>query len=173
MTSSFQDPRAAAEEREAVKFIETVTGLPFPIDATFHQALKSGVLLCTLINSLALTEPVKTVESNKPFKQMENISAFLDRAEKMGVPAHERFMTIDLYEAKNLGQVVNCIFSLSRHAAKLGFEGPVLGPKLVEKKMRRWTMQQLNDAKHAPSRLMSFSTKVASSVGYRQITLFT
>jgi hypothetical protein len=39
----------------------------------------------------------------------------------------------DLYENKNLGQVVASIFALSRHAQKHGFNGPLLGPKLADK----------------------------------------
>ncbi|KAJ3264815.1 Muscle-specific protein 20 [Chytriomyces hyalinus] len=153
----------------ATGYIEQVSGVSLPTDASLHAALKDGVILCKLINSLGLTEPIKISESPKPFKQMENISNFLNRIEKIGVPSHERFMTVDLYEAKNLGQVVNCIFSLSRHASRKGHEGPVLGPKLVERRERHFSAEKLREARFTPSTLFAFSTTVSSSLGYRQI----
>lgn len=36
---------------------------------------------------------------------MENISIFLKGAEALGVPKHDSFQTIDLYEKKNMTQV--------------------------------------------------------------------
>ena len=56
---------------------------------------------------------------------MENIAKFLQGCEKLGCPKHDLFQTIDLYENKNPGQVVDAIFSLSRHAAKAGCDIPV------------------------------------------------
>ena len=38
--------------------------------------------------------------------QMENISKFLSGAEKLGVPKHDMFQTVDLYEKKNMTQVI-------------------------------------------------------------------
>jgi hypothetical protein len=63
-------------------------------------------VLCDLINAL---EPnsVKKVHKNTSmaFKQMENINSFLIAAEQYGVPASDSFQTVDLYEAKHMGQV--------------------------------------------------------------------
>lgn len=56
---------------------------------------------------------------------MENIAKFLQGCEQLGCPKHDLFQTIDLYENKNPGQVVDAIFSLSRHAAKSGCDVPV------------------------------------------------
>ncbi|KAJ3074209.1 Muscle-specific protein 20 [Podochytrium sp. JEL0797] len=157
------------QEKEAREYTEAVSGTPFP-STSFHESLKDGIILCTMLNNMQLTDPIKISLSKSPFKQMENIATFLHRIDQLGVPAHDRFMTIDLWEAKNLGQVVNCIFSVSRHATRKGFHGPVIGPKLVEqKKARCWTMDQLRDAQNVPSKLMSFSTNVSSSIGYRQV----
>ena len=36
---------------------------------------------------------------------MENISKFLSGAERLGVPKHDMFQTVDLYEKKNMTQV--------------------------------------------------------------------
>ncbi|KAJ3106367.1 hypothetical protein HK100_003740 [Physocladia obscura] len=149
------DPR---RETEARQYIEQITGYAFPSD-NFQESLKDGFLLCEMINRInAPNDQIKIQTSKMPFKQMENIGAFLDRVEKLGVPAHERFMTVDLFEAKNMSQVVNCIFSLSRHASAKGFDGPILGPKLAEKNERQFTDEQLREAKFMPSKLMALST---------------
>jgi hypothetical protein len=52
--------------------------------------------------------------------QMENIARFLEGAQKAGVPQHDLFQTVDLFEDKNRMQVVDAIWSLSRHAYKNG-----------------------------------------------------
>lgn len=51
---------------------------------------------------------------NAPFKQMENIGSFLKKASQMGLQAHDLFQTVDLYEAKNMTQVVSCILAVKR-----------------------------------------------------------
>lgn len=56
---------------------------------------------------------------------MENIATFLAGAEKLGCPKHDLFQTVDLFENKNIVQVVDAIFSFSRFAAKAGFDAPV------------------------------------------------
>lgn len=112
------------------------------------------------MNKILPETPIKFAESKMPFKQMENIGKFLGKLNEVGVPAHDHFMTVDLFEAKNLEQVINCIFSLSRHAANLGFDGPILGPKLTQKNERTFTQEQLNEAKAIPSKLMNFVSPV-------------
>lgn len=58
---------------------------------------------------------------------------FLSVAEKLGCPKMELFQTVDLYEAKNMVQVIDALYSVSRSAAKKGFTGQLIGPKLAEK----------------------------------------
>ncbi len=82
---------------------------------------------------------------------MENISSFLTSIEKWGVPKFELFMTVDLYENKNIVQVIDCIFAVSRNAAKLGYQGPTLGPKLAESRTINFTPEQLAEAKNVGS----------------------
>lgn len=43
---------------------------------------------------------------------MENIQIFLDAAEAYGVPKTSLFQTVDLYEARNMSQVINTIMQL-------------------------------------------------------------
>jgi hypothetical protein len=53
-----------------------------------------------------------------PFVQMENISHFLRACEMppLNLPAHDRFLTVDLYEQKDPTQVLQCIVAFSRRA---------------------------------------------------------
>ncbi|CAO3564051.1 unnamed protein product [Mortierella alpina] len=90
---------------------------------------------------------VKIKSSKMPFVQMENISKFLDGCERLGCPRHDLFQTIDLYENKNPGQVVDAIWSLSRHAAKAGCDTPILGPKLSDKHEVEFSEEVLNAGK--------------------------
>ncbi|KAH6575967.1 hypothetical protein BASA62_001676 [Batrachochytrium salamandrivorans] len=78
---------------------------------------------------------------------MENIGTFLQAMDKLGVPKMEQFQTVDLFEEKNLGQVVDSIFSFSRHAVKHGFNGPLLGPKLADKHEVTFTEEQIIQGK--------------------------
>lgn len=53
-----------------------------------------------------------------PFVQMENISHFLRACESppLNLPAHDRFLTVDLYDGKDPAQVLQCIAAFSRRA---------------------------------------------------------
>ena len=53
-----------------------------------------------------------------PFVQMENISHFLRaiQAPPLGLPDHDVFLTVDLYEAKDPAQVLQCLGAFSRRA---------------------------------------------------------
>ncbi|KAF9925659.1 hypothetical protein FBU30_004610 [Linnemannia zychae] len=132
-------------ELEARQWIETVVGEPFPYEG-FQQSLKDGVILCKLMNVL-IPGFVKIKPSKMPFVQMENIAKFLEGCERLGCPKHDLFQTIDLYENKNPGQVVDAIWSLSRHAAKAGCDIPILGPKLSDKHEVEFSEEVLNAGK--------------------------
>lgn len=53
-----------------------------------------------------------------PFVQMENISHFLRACETppLSLPAHDRFLTVDLFDQKDPAQVIQCIAAFSRRA---------------------------------------------------------
>ncbi|KAG0048078.1 Muscle-specific protein 20 [Gryganskiella cystojenkinii] len=133
-------------EAEAREWIETVVGEQFPSDS-FQGSLKDGVILCKLMNVL-IPGFYKIKASRMPFVQMENIAKFLEGCERLGCPKHDLFQTIDLYENKNPGQVVDAIWSLSRHAAKAGCDTPILGPKLSDKHEVEFSEEVLNAGKN-------------------------
>jgi hypothetical protein len=71
-----------------------------------------------LVN-LAIPSPVKFKKSAMPFIQMENISHFLRACEQppLNMPAHDRFLTVDLFESKDPAQVLQCLSAFSRVAS--------------------------------------------------------
>jgi hypothetical protein len=65
---------------------------------------------------------------------MENINTFLSAAREIGVPQEDLFMTVDLFEEKNMNQVVLCIHSLGRACRRISsWTGPTIGAKLADK----------------------------------------
>ncbi|TKA49787.1 hypothetical protein B0A54_00456 [Friedmanniomyces endolithicus] len=97
------------------------------------DSLKDGVALCKLAN-LALPPPgIKFKSSQMPFIQMENISHFLKACEMppLNMPAHDRFLTVDLFESKDPAQVLQCLGAFSRqaHVASPSRFRTTIGPK--------------------------------------------
>ncbi|KAI4120729.1 MAG: hypothetical protein LQ347_007042, partial [Umbilicaria vellea] len=110
-------PQAANEVRE---WIEEVLGERIAA-GDLLEALKDGSVLCKLVN-LAIGPPgVRYKASSMPFVQMENISHFLRACQSppLGLPPHDVFLTVDLYESKDPAQVLQCLGAFSRKAHTL------------------------------------------------------
>lgn len=135
-------------EAQAQEWIEQLIGERFDPSLTFQENLKDGTKLCRLINAITPGAISKIQSPNMPFRQMENINLFLSAIEKWGVPKFELFQTVDLYENKNIIQVIDTIFAVSRNAVKLGYNGPILGPRLAESRNITFTPEQLAEAKN-------------------------
>eukprot|EP00339_Tiarina_fusa_P001689 CAMPEP_0116999016 /NCGR_PEP_ID=MMETSP0472-20121206/1886_1 /TAXON_ID=693140 ORGANISM="Tiarina fusus, Strain LIS" /NCGR_SAMPLE_ID=MMETSP0472 /ASSEMBLY_ACC=CAM_ASM_000603 /LENGTH=550 /DNA_ID=CAMNT_0004698343 /DNA_START=38 /DNA_END=1686 /DNA_ORIENTATION=+ len=72
-----------------------------------QEILKDGTVLCRLMNKF-IPGVIKRVNVSKlPFKQMENISNYVNICEKIGLSESERFQTLDLFEAKDIVCVMN------------------------------------------------------------------
>lgn len=99
-------------------------------------------MLCTLANGLQPGLVAKVSELQKPFKQMENIGAYLEACRAYGVPAQDTFLTVDLFEGKNMGAVVRNLHSLGRVAQAHGFQGPTLGTRLSTPNRRSFFTEQ-------------------------------
>ncbi|KAK0251745.1 calponin [Friedmanniomyces endolithicus] len=122
-------PQAAQEVRTWIE--ETLGERLSPGDLL--DSLKDGVALCKLAN-LALPPPgIKFKSSQMPFIQMENISHFLKACEMppLNMPAHDRFLTVDLFESKDPAQVLQCLGAFSRqaHVASPSRFRTTIGPK--------------------------------------------
>jgi len=78
-------------------------------------------------------ERIKKINTMQaPFKKMENITYFTDVAREIGVPESSVFATPDLFEEKNMGSVINCIYLFARvvQSAAPEYDGPTLGEKM-------------------------------------------
>ncbi|KAJ5769975.1 uncharacterized protein N7511_002026 [Penicillium nucicola] len=116
MRLSRYTPQAAAEVQD---WIEEMLHEKLP-SQDLLEGLKSGVALCKLVN-LAVSPGVKYKSLPAPFVQMENISHFLRACQlpPLNLPPHDVFLTVDLYEAKDPAQVLQCLAAFSRRANAL------------------------------------------------------
>nr|ABW04145.1 smooth muscle cell-specific protein SM22 alpha [Epinephelus coioides] len=89
-------------------------GRPEPGKLGFQTWLKDGCILSELINSLHTTDkPIKKIQtSGMAFKQMEQVSQFLNAAERYGVTKTDMFQTVDLWEGKDLAAVQRTLMAL-------------------------------------------------------------
>merc|ERR1712107_340059 len=91
------DADLAAKMAEVVDWIQTVSGSSIG-DASFAEWLHDGKVLFALINAIKPGAIPKVNQSTLAFKQMENITYFMNAARDMGVPESSMFGTPDLYE---------------------------------------------------------------------------
>ncbi|KAJ1334326.1 hypothetical protein BSLG_008161 [Batrachochytrium salamandrivorans] len=155
-----------AAELDAQHYLEEVAQVRFDPNLSFADNLRNGVILCKAINAIMPNDPIKQKisESRLPFKQMENIHLYLEKTKQLGMPSFESFQTVDLFEAKNINQVINSIFSLSRQAAKYGYtQVPTLGPQLAQKTERQFTESQLAEGRAAVPLLQGFAAPVSQA----------
>jgi len=98
-------------QKKVEEYISSKIGHKF--SSNFHGDLKDGVILCNLIRTVspqANVPPPK--KSNMPFVQMENIAAYLKGCSQIGMKTHDLFQTVDLFEAKNMNQVITNVLQL-------------------------------------------------------------
>lgn len=140
------------QENEIKGWLKQILETEIP-DKNLFELLKDGIILCNLINKInGITKCKFPSYFKNSFAQMENICYFIENVKKIGIPDSENFQTIDLYENKDMQQVMHCLYSLSRNLYKNGrSEFPVIGPKLVNPVKITFTESQLEDAKRAVS----------------------
>ena len=151
-----------ALEAEVRAWIEAVTGERMG-SGSFQQELKSGAVLCTLVNAIKPGVCKKPSSSGMAFKQMENIGNYLAAATELGVPQISSFQTVSLYEGKDMGAVLINLRALGSAAQRVpGFDGPTLGARLAEENTREFSEAQLQEAKSAGTFFMQGSTASAA-----------
>uniref|UniRef100_M4BX42 Calponin-homology (CH) domain-containing protein n=1 Tax=Hyaloperonospora arabidopsidis (strain Emoy2) TaxID=559515 RepID=M4BX42_HYAAE len=156
-------------ENESRAWLEAISEMQIGDD--FGEGLRDGVLLCTVANRIhpGVVKRMET-KSKMPFKLMENVSSFIKACRVMGVSEFDLFETVDLFERKDLGNVVRCIFALGRAVQRNypKFEGPTLGVKESSKNQRSFTSDQLADGKNIPAQqtLGSFRTMKRQTTSY-------
>lgn len=90
-------------------------GEPVP-KGEFEDILKDGVVLCNLMNKLVPGSVKKIATRGTNFQLMENIQRFQAAMKAYGVPQEEIFQTADLFERRNIAQVIK--FSISKKLMK-------------------------------------------------------
>lgn len=124
-------PSGDTLEAEAKAWVEAMLQRPIFADVTFHEGLKDGTVLCELANTIKTSICPPPSMGKLPFHKMENISAYLRACTVLGVPTHELYQTVDLFEAKNLKAVAINLHALGRLVQQMpGFDGPTLGVKM-------------------------------------------
>ncbi|XP_011436749.2 myophilin-like [Crassostrea angulata] len=130
------------EAQKALTFISQKIGEGFSTSGdmdNFQNQLKDGVKLCKLVNALkpgSIPEKKYATPPTMSFKQMELIGLAIDKMKQLGVPDHEMFQTVDLYEGQNLHQ---CVIGIGALARKMG----AYGPKEADANKRDFTEEQL------------------------------
>ncbi|XP_017880033.1 muscle-specific protein 20 [Ceratina calcarata] len=157
-----RDPQ---QEREAQEWIESVLGNKFPAGEAFEDVIRDGQVLCALMNKLSPGAIPKVNTGGGQFKMMENINAFQKAMKEYGVPDVDVFQTTDLWEKKDIAQVVTTLFALGRTTYKHPeWKGPYLGPKPSEECKRDFTEEQLR-AGQTVIGLQAGSNKGATQAG--------
>ena len=124
-----------AQEREIIKWMQA-HGVSVP-DGPLMASLRSGVLLCQLANAIKPNSVAKINKMSQPFVQMENVAAFLAACAELGVRPEDSFQTTDLYESRQLGQVLLCLGVLKRtHPAQAKRPLPVPKAKAATAKKK-------------------------------------
>lgn len=139
-----------------------------------EKQLRNGIALVKLAKAVQQGTPncpaaaakmkLKPNTLSAPFKQMENIQVFVKFCEAYGMPKTGTFQTVDLFEGRNMAQVMNCIQQLGTECQRHGFTGPVIGSKPTEKNIRSFTDEQLK-AGHNIIGLQAGTNKCASQSG--------
>jgi cysteine/glycine-rich protein len=115
------------EEEKVRAWLESFLGEKFP-EKNLHEALKSGVRLCTAANKIAPNVVKNVNKSNFAAMQRENIAAYIKACTFMSFNKGQMFETADLYDGKNMVQVIENIKALAERAEKRGFGASGLVP---------------------------------------------
>ncbi|KAJ5823481.1 hypothetical protein N7447_005821 [Penicillium robsamsonii] len=159
MRLSRYTPQAAAEVRD---WIEEVLHEKLA-SPDLLEGLKDGVALCKLVN-LVVSPGVKYKQLSAPFVQMENISHFLRACQlpPLNLPPHDVFLTVDLYEAKDPAQVLQCLAAFSRQANALA---PNKFPRTVGPQSKRNVVSPNATGSSSTGAYTPRSTRSSSNVG--------
>lgn len=134
MTSK-EDPEL---EKKVAKWIESVMGIKFS-SYDLGDQLKSGIVLCNLVNILKNGTIPKFNKRSKNgsdkihvLMEVENINLYLKACWKLGVPSSDLFTVNDLHQKRGMSSVVSNLISLSRIAFdSLGCKIKPIGPSVV------------------------------------------
>ncbi|ORX56110.1 hypothetical protein BCR36DRAFT_177712 [Piromyces finnis] len=102
------------EEKAAINFIESTLGESLSINDNIQRTLRSGVILCRIIQKVKPELMPRISARPLPFLQMENIHNFLNASKELGVKPDNLFQTSDLYEGTDMNKVFHTLISLDK-----------------------------------------------------------
>lgn len=134
--------------------------------------MKDGGVLRQMINRFkpgAIAEPKKKyVGEFAKTKHREMIEIVMREAGKIGVKNQSMFDVNDLYEARNMTQVLEFIVAFGGVVQTLpDFSGPTLGVKPTEENKRHFTDEEIKAARDSQVSMQAGSNKFASMSGTR------
>ena len=99
---------------EAKEWIEDIIHKPIPPIVQLEEALRDGVTLAEIVQTLHPERTLKIFRHAKlQFRHSDNIALFFRFLAEVDLPELFRFELIDLYEKKNIPKVIYCIHALS------------------------------------------------------------
>jgi len=150
-------------QEEAKEWIEAC--LQIKLEDPLQAALKSGVVLCNLVNAIKPGCCAKPSGMAAPFKQMENVGNYLKACTSIGCKEVDAFQTVSLYENKDMFAVLRQIHQLGAQAQTINQDLPPLGVKLADANARTFTDAQKAEAAAQPTLLGKGSHGHASQAG--------
>jgi len=139
-------------EAKARAWLESITG--GKQKGSFQEWLKDGRVLCAAINKLK-PGTITVNGQSSAFKERENVANYLAACKNYGVKETDLFMTEDLYENKNMGQVVQNISALASVAQTKGVKAGKnvgLGVQMSQENRREFSAETLAAGNSIPSR---------------------
>ena len=124
-------------------WLQELSGLPVAAasEAELQVQLRSGVVLCHAANRIGAN--ITAISTNdKMFEQISNIGKFLEFVKSTGVADRDLFVTTDLYDNKDMRQVIIGLNSLGRALHKTaGYSGPTVSRAEVARRSSTFSVQ--------------------------------
>ncbi|KAK3397824.1 putative IQGAP protein [Sordaria brevicollis] len=99
---------------EAKEWIEDIIQRPIPPIIELEEALRDGVTLAEVVESLNPDKKFRIFRHPKlQYRHSDNIAIFFRYLDEVELPDLFRFELIDLYEKKNIPKVIYCLHALS------------------------------------------------------------
>ncbi|KAK4155529.1 hypothetical protein C8A00DRAFT_31665 [Chaetomidium leptoderma] len=113
---------------EAKEWIEDVIQRTIPPIVELEEALRDGVTLAEVVESLNPHRRFKIFHHPRlQYRHSDNIAIFFRYLDEVELPDLFRFELIDLYEKKNIPKVIHCIHALSWLLFRKGIVGFRIG----------------------------------------------
>jgi len=103
-------------EEQIIIWIEKLTDEKACSHEEIVEALRSGVLLCKMMNAIEPGTIKKIDTRNIPLVFVENINNYLKACWNLGIPNSELFVCSDLFQSKAISNVVQNVWAFIRFA---------------------------------------------------------